>query len=232
MQARIKPLNGQIDASTRAAVASYFAGVGPKPVDELLKTARLRSARPGEYLVLPDQLDQAGLLIEGIGRTVVALRDGRSATIHYVRPVGFVGLPTVYVPIPLSVRAITNATVIGLEAETVQRAAREYPDLGSFLTHQLARAVLRVPTIVEEFGFKTVTQRIASHLMDLSEPEASTGSRVANVTQTTLAEYVGSAREVVSRCLQSLVADGVVTVGYGSIRLVDEAGLRRLTGRP
>lgn len=229
---RIKLGGREIDASARAAVSSFFSGVGTEPVAKLLKTARLRTAHPGELLIDGEQVDQAGLLIDGILRTVVSIADGRSATIHYMRPVGFVGLPTIYLPVPLRVYAITKAAVIKLDGATLHRAAREFSELSSFLSRQLAGVVLRVPSIIEEFGFKTVTQRIASHLIALSEPEGLTGVRSATVTQTTLAEYVGSAREVVWRCLRPLIGDGLVSVGFGSIRIIDEAGLRRLAGQP
>ena len=86
--------------------------------------------------------------------------------------------------------------------------------------------------MIEEFGFKTVTQRIACHLIALSEPDSLSDVRSTKVSQTTLAEYVGSAREVGWRCLQSLINDGLVSVGFGSIRIIDEAGLRRLAGQP
>jgi CRP-like cAMP-binding protein len=223
---------GAIEAPARAAFASLFTGIGPEPVDDLLRTARLRVALPGEQLANPDEPDQFGVLIEGMLRTVVSLADGRTATIHYPTPVSFFGLSTIFFPVPLSVQVVRKATVIELVAADLRRCAFEHPDLGWFLTGQLAAAVARGPAIIEEFGFKTVRERIASDLITLSEPDASNGVRTAHVTQTTLAEYVGSAREVVWRCLRSLAGEGMVIVAHGSVRIVDEAGLRRVAGLP
>jgi len=219
---------GVTDPAARAALASL---IGAEPAARLLTTARLRTARTGEMLVGEGQTDRAGVLIEGMLRTVVSLPDGRAATIHYPRPVQFFGLPTVFVPVPLSVHVVREAKVIHLDGREVRRVARELPEFGWFLSRQLAGAVARVPAIIEEFGFKTVSQRVATHVMSLAEPDAANGGRTARVTHAALAEYVGSAREVVSRCLRSFASDGVIAPGHGSVRIIDEAELRRLAGQ-
>jgi CRP/FNR family transcriptional regulator len=224
--------NGEyrVDARSRAAVASLFAAAGPGPTAYLLRTARQRTARAGELLVGEEQTDRAGVLIDGMLRTVVSLPDGRAATIHYPRPVQLFGLPTIFYPVALSVHAVRKSTVVELEAQEVRRCAREFPDFGLFLNRQMAAAVGRVPAIIEAFGFRTVSQRVAAHLISLSEPAIVTGERTAHVTQVALAEYVGTAREVVSRCLQALSDEGLVAIGRGWIRITNEAGLQRLAG--
>ncbi len=223
---------GAIDGWARGLFATFLSEAGPQPVDELLRTARLRVASPGESLAHDEQTDQVGVLIDGMLRTTVSMADGRTATIHYPTPVAFFGLPTLFFPVPVSVHVVRKATVIELDASDVRRCAMEFPEFGWFVSRQLAGAVRRVPAIIEEFGFKTVTERVASDLIALSEPEGTTGVRTARVTQTTLAEYVGSAREVVWRSLRSLAKEGMVTVGHGSVRIVDEAALRRVAGLP
>jgi CRP-like cAMP-binding protein len=210
------------------AFKSLLSLDGPEPAARLLRSARQRVASPGEVLIGADETDRAGVLVEGLLRTVISLPDGRAATIHYPSPVAFVGLPTIFVPAPLSVHVIRTATVVELDAEELRRSAREYPQFGLFVSRQLAAAVGRVPSIIEEFAFRTVSQRIASHLIALSEPDGITGALTARVTQAALAEYVGSVREVVTGCLQSLAHDGLVALGRGTIRIDNEDGLRRL----
>src|ERR1700694_2138179 len=178
MQAQRAGANGQREAvaeASRAAFISLLAVVGPEPASYLLRTARQRTAGIGEMLVVEEQTDQAGVLIDGMLRTVVSLPDGRAATIHLTKQVQFFGLPTVFYPMRLSVHVQKKATVIELQGEEVRRCAREFPDFAELLTRQLAAAVGRVPSIIQDFGFKTVRQRIASHLISLSELENPTG---------------------------------------------------------
>lgn len=217
-----------IDAAVTAAVESFFVGVGAEPIDRLLATGRMRTARAGELLLGADEQDAPAILLEGMARTIVSLPDGRNASIHYLRPVGIYGLPTLFFAVPLSVRAVTRSKVMALDAPTLVRAAKDYPKLGWFVSRQLAGAVLRVPAIIEEFGFKTVTQRIASHLMALSEPDGVAGGRTAPVTQTMLAEFAGTAREVVWRSLRKMASDGIVSYRRGSIHICDVAALGRV----
>ncbi len=226
MRLRSTPDRGPVDASTRAAFTSFLSSVGPEPVAELLRTARQRVADPGDLLVDEEEVDRAGVLMRGMLGTAVSLPDGRRATIHYVRPVAFFGLPTIFFPIPLSVSVIRPATVLELNAGELRRLAHEYPDFGWFLSGQLSGAVRRVPSIIEEFGFKTVSQRVASHLLSLSEPDPVSGVRMARLTQAALADYVGSAREVVARSLRMFADEGMVTIGHGSVRILDEVRLQ------
>jgi len=213
-------------------LASLLPGVGPEPVARLSRTARQRTLWAGIVVVSEEQTDRAGVLIDGLLSTVVSLPDGRTAAVHYAKPIALFGLPTLFRPACISVRVIRTATVIELDAGEIRRCAREYPDFGSFLYRQLAAEVCRLPLVVEEFGFMTVRQRVASHLIKLAESRgANTGVRTACVTQTALAEYVGSAREVVSRCLKELGEAGIVARGHGSLQILNEAKLRRLANQ-
>lgn len=217
---------------------AFVSDFGPEPVSILLETARKRFGYPGEIPIHDGQADRAGVLIEGLLRTVVSLPDGRSATIHYSRPVAFFGLPTVFLPIPLSVHAVRKVTVFELDSHSLRRVAREHPEFGWLLSRHLAAAIGRVPSIIEEFAFRTVIQRVALHVIRLAESLEGSAERTAFVTHSALAEYVRSGREVVSRCLESLAADGLVALGHGRVRIIDEANLRDLSagkiygGRP
>src|SRR5947209_19298495 len=95
-----------LDPSVRVAFTSFLSLEGGQPAARLLRTARQRTALPGEVLVREDETDRAGVLVEGLLRTVVSLPDGRAATIHYPTPVAFFGLPTIFVPVPLSVHVV------------------------------------------------------------------------------------------------------------------------------
>ena len=213
-------------------LASALCGVGPEPVARLSRTARQRTLCAGMIVVGEEQRDRSGVLIGGLLGTVVSLPDGRSATVHYAKPIALFGLATLFHRACVSVRVIRTATVIELDAGEIRRCAREFPDFGSFLYRQLAAEACRLPLVVEEFGFMTVRQRVAAHLIKLAECHGtSTAARTACVTQAALAEYVGSAREVVSRCLRELSEAGIVATGHGCLQILNEAKLRRLANQ-
>ena len=102
---------------------------------------------------------------------------------------------------------------------------------------RVARAFLselseRVVSFIDEIPgntFATVRQRVARHLLDLAvqggpRREAGTGI-VVHVTQTELANAVGTVREVVVRVLRELRRDGLVRTERDQIVILDPAGL-------
>ena len=69
---------------------------------------------------------------------------------------------------------------------------------------------------------RSLPERLAGLLLD----EAVDG--VVRLPQKTIAQMLGVQRSSVNKALKELEADGLVTVGYGTARLVDAERLRRV----
>ena len=217
---------GVIDDAGRRAFESLLAEGASSAVEPLLRSAQMVHVSPGEVLVQENQPPFAGVLIDGQMRTVVSLPDGRSASIHYIRPTAFFALPTLFTPAPLSVHAVTESRAIALDPAAVTEAMLNIRGFGWFIARQLAMAVARVPAIIEHFAFMPVYQRVASHLIALADAD-----QHVRVTQAALADYVGTAREVVSRTLHALADGGLIRVEHRGIAILDLEGLRAEAGR-
>lgn len=222
---------GVIDEPARLAFRTLLADGASSASDQLLRTAQVLCASAGDVIVNENQPPFAGVLVDGTLRTVVTLPDGRSASIHYVRPATFFALPTLFTPTPLSVHAVTDATAIVLDPTTINETARANPGFAWFIARELAMAVARVPGMIEHFGFMTVHQRVAAHLLALAEPGPVDSEIHVHVTHAALADYVGTAREVVSRTLHVMVEDGLINIAHGRIGVIDVAGLQAEAGR-
>ena len=210
-------------------LSAAFPGLGSEILAELESTARTRTLTVGEVLYSADGPPRIGVLISGLLRTLVPMPDGRRVTLHHVRSGGIYGLTTIFHhPVQLRVEVVRRAIVIEIDPATIKRVARKSAELGWFISRQLAGAVLQVPAMIEEVGFTPVRRRVARHLLDLCVLDPHHGLLVARVTQQALAESVGSAREVVSRCLHSLSKSGLITVASGSITILDVDALQQL----
>jgi CRP/FNR family transcriptional regulator, cyclic AMP receptor protein len=207
------------------------AEVGVEPVARLAATSHQRTAYPGETLVRVGQPRQVGVLVRGLLKLEAYFPGGQCATVRYVHDGAFFGLDTLFHPAPLSIRVVKAATVVHLDASTVIRVAHEFPAFGWFVARELAGTTLELPATIEEFGFTTVRQRIAGHLIHLSHADKLGVPPVARVTQQALADCVGSAREVVSRCLRSFKDQGLIGIAPRAICIVDEAGLASVAAR-
>ena len=91
-----------------------------------------------------------------------------------------------------------------------------------FVFHLLAERIAELMLLVEEVAFHRLDQRLAKLLLGKSEP--------IHATHQTLADELGSVREIVSRLLKGFAAQGLVTLGRERVELVDRDGLRQLAG--
>ncbi len=219
---------GDSDTLITAVLLTAFPGLGPDTRSELESAARSRTLNVGEVLYSDDGPARVGVLVSGLLRTVVPMPDGRRVTLHHIRSGGIYGLTTIFHPVPLRIEVVRRAIVIEIDPATVKRVARKSADLGWHISQQLAGAVLQVPAMIEEFGFKPVRQRVARHLLDLCVRDPHQGLLVARVTRQALAESVGSVREVVSRCLRSFSDAGLITVASATITILDPEALQQL----
>ena len=90
------------------------------------------------------------------------------------------------------------------------------------VVHLLAERIAELMLLVEEVAFLRLDQRLAKLLLGKGEP--------IHATHQTLADELGSVREIVSRLLKGFAGQGLVTLGRERIELVDRDGLRQLAG--
>jgi CRP/FNR family transcriptional regulator len=76
--------------------------------------------------------------------------------------------------------------------------------------------------VLERVAFQRVESRLAQALLDRAE------AGMVHATHQELATAIGSAREVVSRRLETFVRSGWAVTDRGMVRIVDAAALRRL----
>jgi CRP/FNR family transcriptional regulator, cyclic AMP receptor protein len=177
-------------------------------------------------------LDHMVIVLEGRVRVV---REGgtRQHVVHTEGPGGTLG------EVPLFAGGVAPATAVALAPtrclllprRAIEAAIAVEPGVAWLL---LARLALRVRTLVERLdrlALDTVTARLAALL--LAEIDAGRAAALpAGMTQTALAEELGTVREVVVRAVRSLCERGIVErVGRGRLRVVDIKGLRSIVSR-
>ena len=91
-----------------------------------------------------------------------------------------------------------------------------------FLFDLLSRRLSSVIATVDEVAFRRMDARVSAVLLSHSA-----GQSQVRLTHQQIAAELGSSREVISRLLEDLEADGLVRRSRGSIELVDIPGLRR-----
>lgn len=197
----------------------------------LLNTWHIRTANAGEILLHIGQTNRVGLVIHGLLKTVVPFPDGQSPTIRYMQRGNVFGLSSLFHATSIRIEVVERASVIELDGSVLTELAKEMPEVAWFVARELAFETTRLPSVIEEFGFASMRERVAAHLVRLAGCHQKQGRRAINVTQEGLADCVGTSREVVARCLRSFRKEGLVAAARGVIYILDESGLARVASR-
>ena len=79
--------------------------------------------------------------------------------------------------------------------------------------------------LMEQIMWKSLDRRIASFLL---EEAAIEGTNELKITHETIANHLGTHREVVTRMLRYFQSDGMVKLTRGTVEITDEKALRKL----
>lgn len=120
--------------------------------------------------------------------------------------------------------AETDLSGFSLSGPYFREMVERSTDFRIFVFNQLARRLAGVMNLVEELAFRRLDQRLAI-LLIAQGPTIRT-------THQTLADELGSAREVVSRALEAFEAQGLVRLERGQIHIVDAVVLGKIAFGP
>jgi CRP/FNR family transcriptional regulator len=87
----------------------------------------------------------------------------------------------------------------------------------------VTRALVDVTTLLEDVAFRTMDSRLGALLL-----EHFATADVVSMRHEDIAAELGTAREVVSRLLESYERRGAITLSRGRVQMRDERVLRRL----
>jgi CRP/FNR family cyclic AMP-dependent transcriptional regulator len=115
---------------------------------------------------------------------------------------------------------MTSASVVAFRVATLRRLIATDAGVASACAEELTRQLYRAMGDISEQAFASVRQRLARHLLDLASMGA--GSHlVVGASQQELADAVASVREVVTRNLHELQAEGLIDIARDEIVLLD-----------
>ena len=216
----------------RAVALSHLGALPPGRVDPLVATAR-RAAIPAGAVIhwVGEDVPHVDLVVSGVVRAFVTAPDGRAMTVRYARVGALLGIMSLYAPgfaLPATVQALTDAVVLRFPPHIVRQSADRDVDVAKVLLVDQAERALAFLSELPGSAFASVTQRVVRHMLDLASQDLSQPQRpagrpvlVAQVTQSDLADAVGSVREVVVRVLRQLRDDGLIETGRDGIVIID-----------
>ena len=130
-------------------------------------------------------------------------------------------------PNPSSAQALEDSVLLSVSRESMQDLVTRYPAVSAAVIRTFAEKLRYLTRMVEDFSFRSVTARLAKHLLEAATPGPADPSG-PRLTQQDIAAMVGTAREVVSRALKNLEARGAIRIDRNRILIANPEILREL----
>lgn len=132
---------------------------------------------------------------------------------------------------PASAAASEEAEVLFISRKDFQDFCREHPEVALKVIAVVGGRLRRLVGIIEELSFTTVRQRLIALILRLAHASSIRGDEPLRIelsqSQQDLAAELGTVRELISRNLSRLQAEGYLEVEGRNIVVKDLAGLRR-----
>ncbi len=202
-----------------------FWGQLPDSEKEMIKSSvSVRNYKPGVIINDSTGIDSPGLHIlkNGKLRVFISSPEGYQLTLKHIfdNEVLTVGASSVLnmVIFDVSIEIESECDLILIPRATFKRLYDTYPVVKISVINTLAVLFSDTLQLLESVVFTSVASRLAKTLIEKSRLEK---SHMFNTTHAALASDIGTAREVVTRLLDKLKKNGIVTLKRGKILIND-----------
>jgi CRP/FNR family transcriptional regulator, cyclic AMP receptor protein len=129
-----------------------------------------------------------------------------------------------------TVTALDRCETLSLTRAQFDRLRSQSPHLDRLLVLLLAARIERLNGYLLEALYTPASRRVALRLLELCESYRADGGQVViPLTQEALANLAGTTRPTTNQALQDLARRGVLELQRGSVVVVDEPGLERIS---
>ncbi len=132
---------------------------------------------------------------------------------------------------PASASALEDADVLFISRKDFQNYCREHPEVALKVLAVIGSRLRRLVAIIEDLSFTTIRQRLISLLLRRAHESGTATKQGVRVelaaTHQDLAAELGTVRELVSRNLSRLQAEGLLEVEGRTIIVKDLPALKR-----
>ena len=175
--------------------------------------------------------DCTGLLLVRSGqlRAYILSEEGREVTIYrlFDRDLCLLSASCIMrsIQFDITVEAEKDTDLWMIPAEVYRRIMTESAPLSNYTNEIMAARFSEVMWLVEQIMWKSMDQRVAAFLL---EEAAIEDAELLRLTHETIANHLGTHREVVTRMLRYFQDEGMVRLARGSVELLDKKRLEAL----
>jgi CRP-like cAMP-binding protein len=225
-------MNSHFNISATLRKTQLFAPLDDAELQSIASRAILKSY-PAGALLFSEGDACAGLYLIASGRVRIfkSSRTGREQVLSIEGP----GASVAELPVfdggnyPASASAVEDSELIFVSRADFRAACLETPELSLKVLQVVGRRLRRLVAIIEQLSFTTLRRRLISWLLEQARLNGRPGPRGTvfelGVTHQEIAAQIGTVRELVSRNMARLQAQGSIESNGREITIVDRAGL-------
>lgn len=216
--------------NTQELTARYPELSGLDEAGQTLLAQAHRVELPAETVIFRhgDRCDHFVMLVSGHIKVMARSPGGRELLLYRINNLGTCVLTTSCLlgneHYPAEGIAETDVVAYLLPRGVFQQALEQSPALRAFIFDSYAERLSGLIHLVQAVSFESVEQRLVNHLLQLADDEG-----VVRESHQMIADELGTAREVVSRKLQSLAQQGLLELGRGKVILTDPDALENFS---
>jgi CRP/FNR family transcriptional regulator len=196
-----------------------------------------RTYQKGEQLVSEGDAPLGFTVIrEGSAKAYRTSSDGREQILYIFPKNDYFGARFLFTEekVPYSVEALEECKVCILSKERFEKLLVEQSTIALQIIGAMANRMSRLETVMQSMGGRNAELRIASMLLEFKDTYGKETEKGIEITlplsREGLANYLGLARETLSRKMVQLEEDGLIeNLGPRTVRLVDLEGLQDLS---
>jgi len=158
--------------------------------------------------------------------------DGREKTLTILQVGDFFGEMAIFDNLPRSASAEAidhEVRLLSISKSDFERLIHENPSIALMIMRDLTRRIRQVNQQVEDLAFKDVHGRVASTLYNLLQTDKARDDKQKasqlKMTHQDLANMVGSSRETVTRALNRLQDEGIISISHQQITVLTPEAL-------
>lgn len=220
------------NASSVLEATSLFATLSKAEIGFLCARTAVRSYSPGELLFSEGE-PCTGLYLIASGRVRIfkVSPNGREQVLAVEGP----GHSIAEIPVfdggsyPASASAVEPAELLFISRKDFRAVCVEHPEVALKVLQIVGARLRRLVGIVEELSFTTVRHRLISWLLRQARMKAEAAGQgpviSLGASHQELAAEIGTVRELVSRNMARLQAQGFISINAREITILDQAGL-------
>jgi CRP/FNR family transcriptional regulator, cyclic AMP receptor protein len=226
-----------LNAKTLIERNTLFRGLPQKTIDRVASLATRRIYEEGAIIFMRgDPGDSLCGVVTGRVRISASRAGGKEVFLNIMEPGDAFGEIALLdgSPRTATATAMSRTELTILQREVFLNLMRTEAQLAEHLIQLLCKRVRWTAELMEDSALLSVPAKLAKRLLSLASVHGRTspeGARLA-ISQEELAQFLGLSRQIVNQHLQAWRGKGWISLGRGSITLVNARALQTVTHQP